>query len=173
MRAKTVNFQRGLDPKEALEIGNENLRQFHKDMDNGNFLAPLHILMDGLERGYISDKEADEFIIGAVRTSAPRYWEWTKWFEDTRNIYWSEFNESLNINFTLPDFKRIKTWIGKITEHDGGYWFKMRTSSTDKNGNGYGIETENVFSDDDYAFTSKFILNQINRVFTETVRNID
>ena len=173
MRAKTVNFQRGLDPKEALSIGNENLRKFHKALDDGNFELSLDILMNGLEGEYISDQEADEFITGGVRIFAPSYWKWTEWFYETKNIYWSKFNESLNINFTLPDFKGIKTWIGKITDAEGNYYYKMRTYSSDKNGKEYGIAEDNVFELDDYMFTTKFILKQINKVFTSTVQNID
>jgi hypothetical protein len=30
MRAKTVNFERGIDPKDALEIGDKEAREFIK-----------------------------------------------------------------------------------------------------------------------------------------------
>jgi len=175
MRAKPVNFERGLDPKEALAIGNENLRKFKKALDEGDFGISLDLLMNGLEGEYFSDADADEFITGGIRDLdfTYNYWEWPKWFYETKNIYWSKFNESLNINFSLPDFKRIKTWIGKITDAEGNYYYKMRTSSTDKNGSSYGISEENVFEVDDYMFTTRSILKQINKVFTSTVQNID
>jgi hypothetical protein len=181
MRARLVNFQRGLDPKEALDLGNKNLRKFRKDLQSGNYTEPLNILIDGLENGYISDEETDEFLTGGIINNARIDYYWPGFFRDTKNIYWSKGNESLNINFVLPDFKRIKTWIGKmylkpgaqINFKDSDYYYKMRTSSTDKSGKGYGISEENTFEKDDYAFTVKFIISQINKVYKATLINIE
>jgi hypothetical protein len=172
MRAKTVNFERGLDPKEALDLGNKDLHDFRRAYREGNYKFPLDTIMDLLESGAISNKEADDFITDGIKNHSPKSWQWITWFENTRNIYWSDTNESINITFTLPDFKRIKTWIGKI-HFKGVYFFKMRTISTNKNGKGYGISEQNVFDEADYMFNIVFITKQINKVFIETARNID
>jgi len=178
MRAKTVNFERGIDPKDSLQIGNAKLRKFKEDLRSKNFLAPYDNLVDLLEEGFISDKDAEEFIIGGVKEYAPKHYrlseesEWVEAFLKTNNIYWSKFDESLNINFVLPNLKRINTWIGKISTAEGHIVFRMKTGSYSPEGNDYDIKEANIFYYNDEVFCVKYLLKQIDRVVSSTNINI-
>jgi len=173
MRAKTVNFERGIDPKDSLQIGNVQLRKFKEDLRNKNFLATYDNLVDLLEGGFISDKDAEEFIVGGVKEYAPKHFEWVEAFMETNNIYWSKFDESLNINFVLPNFKRINTWIGKISTAEGHIVFRMKTGSYSPEGKDYDIKEANVFYYNDELFGVRYLLKQIDRVIASTNINIE
>jgi hypothetical protein len=171
LRAKTVSFHRGLDPKDSMGIGYAGRRKFLKDIESGYFFGSLEVLMEGLEIGYISEEEADHYLTNGISENAPKSWQWTEGFRKTREIYWNSFEKSLNIDFYLPDYKKIRTWVGKI-HFNGVYYFKMRTTCTDSRGLGYKFQQENIFEPDDYAFTIKFIMSQINKVLAESIKNI-
>lgn len=173
MRAKTVDFQRGLDPKDSLSLGNENLRKFRKSLAKKDFLVPWDNMIDLIEAGMITDEDAKEFIVGAIKEYAPKHIDWLPSFIETANIYWDKFDESLNISFSLPDSKKIQTWIGKISTAEGHIVFKMKTGAYSPDNKDYDIKESNIFYYNDELFGIKFFIRQTSRVIATIRINLD
>ena len=67
MRAKTVNFERGKDPKEVLEIGNKNLRDFnHMFKSKQCYSEPMQPMILGLLEGSVKELDAVKFVEKAI-----------------------------------------------------------------------------------------------------------
>jgi hypothetical protein len=180
MRAKSIGFQRGLDPMDQLNIGRVSLRQFREAEGNRDYNIPLGIIMSVLEDGSVSEEEIKKFIIFGIRQNInrrPLYISWYSDFFKTCKVIWDPILSSLKISFTnrLPKSVLFSTYITKEYHeaNDHQWYFRILTASFNEHHSEYGMNEEHLIQDDDQVSFVRFLINQINRVAIETYKNID
>jgi len=187
MRAKTVNFERGQDPKDALGIGKEEAREFRKALKSDDtFRIPvISNIINGLTDGFISIAEAERFIRKSIgEYDKYRKLIWYDWMYDDGEIFWDKHSESLVIKFPMPNNEKsdiiqereIRTTIAKSMSKVNGEMIKTRIlAKVEDPATGYTEEhfdKDNWFMPTDQTLKMAFIINTINSVVTETIHNL-
>lgn len=195
MRARTVNenirFERGQDPKDALQVGYENARIFRKALREKDYFAPvLQPMLDGLKEGSIKIKEVDDFIFTAVIAyNDKKRLAWYNWFINTFHISWDENRDELVITFEMPeiDFFQITKYrkvICRMGEsetfvHDRHYIIntKLRIVGWDPDTDSTDIDEvfheTNMFYPGDEVFKMPAVIHNINKVVETAIKNMD
>lgn len=185
MRAKKVEFKRGVDPKEALNIGNKKLRDFKRAIDADFYFMSLTPVMELLQEGAIGDKEINYLIkegFTKFAEEAKNHYGGEKliWMSDffaDNNIFWNAQNETLYIIFRPKNLMRIGKFQTRIAEskslHSNGNAYKVVSESFFIDGKETGIMESNFFQKDDEVFTLKFVIKQISENYWNTLRNIE
>lgn len=183
MRAKTVNFERGLNPKDALEIGNENARDFKKAIAEKNYFGThLQTMIDGLKEGSIKEKDVKVFVYEAISSyDSNRNLLWHEWFEKTGLIFWRKDVEKFIITFDLPhdsfwgDLK-IQSEISEVISTQMGKMFEINTVLQSKKPDEDLVEEHfhqnNAFIPKFDLFTIRSVIQQISRVVEATIKEI-
>ena len=185
MRAKTVEFERGRDPKDALSIGNERLRQFRRFVKDKKWFAPMQTMIDGLMEGAIPEKEAVDFVERAiVHYDTRKSLIWYKDFEETGNVFWNKQNDNLSIIFEMPevDFLNITKYRKVYSEilrnesfiHDRTYQIHSWLKITQDDGEVEELfQQHNLFYPYDTSFKMSNVIHQINKVVEDTIKYTD
>jgi len=182
VRAKTVNFERGMDPRDSMGIGDPDARKFMEAFRDKDYFAPvLESMLNGLKKGSIKEENAVRFTHGAVlKAEAKQRFAWYEWFKESGLMFWSPKSKEFIITFDLPDIDFLDlTKYRKIR-------CKISTGTI-----GYGIESflqvqtsgeefveeifhhDNIFMGSDPIFTLAFVLKSISTVVETTIKNMD
>lgn len=189
MRAKSVNevkFERGQNPKDSMELGNENLRKFNKALNSRNYFAPvLEPMLDGLKEGSIKERDAVRFIDGAFAKYHPRRnLIWYDWWTDSGHAYWDNDLNRFFITFDLPeidflDITKYRKLICILMEsenwvHDRHYLINSRMRIEDSPGPDVEetFAETNMFYPDDPVFKIPALIHNINKVVETTIKNM-
>ena len=186
MRAKTINFERGKDPKDALEIGNKNARYFRKALKSDNVynIPVLSNMIDGLAEGSITIAEAERFVRKAISDyDKKQKLLWYDWMYDGE-VFWDKYGEQLVIKFPMPNNEllevdreiEIRATIAKSMSEENGEMFKSRVLAKVKDPDlDYAEEhfdQDNWFDPDDLHFGMGFIINKIRSVVENVIKNL-
>lgn len=185
MRAKQVDFERGLDLKDALEIGNLEAREFRKALHNKEFFVPvLENMINGLEEGFVSEDQAIKFLDGAInKFDKEKKLLWYDWFHDTwNNAYWNTNYDKWIISVDIPDNdlgqeRKIICEISKTINEDKKFSvYKVRGFARIKNPEEDftedHFEKENIFHLGDELFTLIWPIKVISRVLETVIKNL-
>jgi hypothetical protein len=189
MRAQTVNFERGLDPKDSLEIGNKNAREFRKALREKDYFSPaLQNMIIGLREKSVSEKDAIKFLDGAINKYDKDRGQtiiWYDWYHDSwNNAYWNTNYDKFIITIEMPDNEKLEMEqdrkviceINETLSGDHGQMFQIRTYAHIKNdfGNFYEdhFEKENVFFPNDGAFNLLWTCRLINHVVETAIKEL-
>jgi hypothetical protein len=193
MRAKTVyeniNFERGIDPKDSLEIGDKEAREFKKALRGKDYFAPvLANMINGLVKKTVSEKEAIRFVDGAIDKfdkSKNQKLLWYEWYQDSwNNAYWNTDHDKFIIKVEMPDNelfdmdqdRKVICEISPILSSEFGDMFKIRSFAKIKNEYENFYETpfykENVFLPNDDAFTLLWACRSINYVVETVIKEL-
>ena len=185
MRAKTVEFERGRDPKDTLELGNKNLRYLNKITREKKWFAPLQPVINGLMEGSIPEKDAVNFIERAiVHYDTRKGLVWYEWFEESGNVFWDKQSEKMFITFEMPenetsvgDTEYLKIYCDLLQNesfiHDQTYQIHSWLWLTNLSGNGEEHFAESrLFYPDDEHFKMSVAINIISKVVEDTIKNI-
>jgi len=184
MRAQTVNFERGQDPKDALSIGNRNARNFKKALKNRDYLGRyLETMINGLTEGSIPEKDAINFIEGAIMEfHAKRHILWKDWYFENGFSFWGSDIDKFIITFDLPEdsdhwgFLKIRSEIYESESGLAGKIFEIDTVLQSEKVGEEAIEEHfhqnNVFPPGDHSFHMKFVIKQISEVVEATIKNM-
>lgn len=175
MRAKTVNFERGKDPKTSMEIGNQNLRNVKYALENEDWKAPaLQSMIDGLEEGSVNPSLADELIDRSIRdVVAGHSLLWYEWYDEDHISYWNTDSEEYIIEIDPPGFFEDLKIICKILSIKSFQDFEFKIEAYCDIDNTKHFEQEHVFEKNDEAFDIRYVINDISRVAEATVKNIE
>ncbi len=185
MRAQTVNFERGLDPKDSLEIGNKEGREFRIALRNKNYFAPvLENMINGLEQGFVSEEYAIKFTDGAIeRFDKHSKLLWIDWYHDTgNNAYWNSNSGKWIISVDIPvnDLELERKIICEISQSFNKEKkfsiYKVRgfarIKSLEEDFPEDHFEKENVFYPGDELFTLMWSIKVISRVIETVIKNL-
>lgn len=183
MRAKKVQFQRGADPKDTLDIGNKKLRAFLRDLEEGNYFGSLTPVMELLEEGAIGHDEINEFIIKGIINYASDMGRritvsWQSDFLEYHNIFWEARDQVLYIIFNSDEISRVNKYITRISKirsadsQRNAYKVITESHSSSIGRMETGIGESNFFDYKDDYFTLKFVIKQISKVFFHTIENL-
>lgn len=182
MRAKSVSFERGKDPKDTLEIGNKNLRIFNKMLKNKLWFAPLQPVINGLTEGSIPESDLEKFIERAIiHFDTKKSLSWYDWFIENGNVFWDNQGEVLIITFDMPDndyfesrrvyceILRSENWIlaAHYTIHS---YLKTINEEWEED---RLFHQSNLYYSDDENFKMSSAINQISRVVEDAIKNLD
>lgn len=174
MRAKTINFERGKDPKTSMDIGNKNLRNVKKALENENWVVPaLQSMIDGLEEGSVKPSMADDLMHESIRDVVSGYsLLWYEWFVEDSASYWNTNSKEYIIEMNPTGFSIDLRIICKLLSIKSlqDYEYKIEVYC-DIDGTKH-FEQEHVFEKDDPAFDIRYVINDIGRVAEATVKNI-
>lgn len=182
MRAKSVSFERGRDPKDTLEIGNKNLRYLNTMFRKKRWFAPLQPIIAGLSEGSIPEKEVVKFIErGIIHYDTRKSLLWYDWFMEDGNIFWDNQEERLMITFEIPgndyfeyrkvycEFLRSENFV-----HGNHYIIHSWLKATQENGESETLfDQSNLFFVDDREFKLSLAINQMSRVVEDTIKSLD
>jgi hypothetical protein len=195
MRAKTINFERGLDPKDALEIGDKEAREFRKALRYEDYFYPvLKNMINGLKKKTVNEKEAINFVNGGINEF--NIWrnkkyknslgpDWYQWYKETRNnAYWNTDHDKFIITIQMPDNEKLNMdqdrkiicEISPTFSQINGEIFRIRSYAHIKNNfeNFYEdhFEKENVFLQHDESFTLLWACKMINSVVETVIKEL-
>ena len=187
MRAQTVNFERGKEPKDALGIGNKNARTFNKALHEKDYFAPvLENMLEGLNEGSVLEKDAVKFVHGAIsKADVKQKFAWYDWFYDEGLLFWNSQGEEFIITFDLPEIKflnitkyrKIRCKILKNEFSHGNYDYEissfLQVQSDEEELVEEVFHQNNVFPLDDDIFTMAFVCKSISSVVEATIKNMD
>jgi hypothetical protein len=194
LRAKKINeikFERGQDPKDALNVGYENARIFNKTVREKDYFAPvLEPMLNGLKEGSIKIKDADDFIFTSIIVyNDKKHLVWYNWFINTSHIFWDENRDELVITFDMPeiDFFQItkdRKIICRMGEsetfvHDRHYIIntKLKVTDWDPDSDTHDIDEvfheTNMFYSGDEVFKMPALIHNINKVVETAIKNMD
>lgn len=184
MRAKTVNFERGLDPKDSLEIGNKNIRSFRNVLNEKDYLSPhLQTMILGLTEGSIQEKDAIQFVEGAIKYyDKNRELLWYDWYFDNGYCFWAKDVQKFVITFSLPEddywgVLNIRTEIfeskslqyaSPVFESNSILYSHNFTNQRRAD----HFHQNHMFHPDDPVFKMGVIINQITRVVEASIKNM-
>ena len=189
MKAKTVNFKRGLDPKDVLEIGNKEVREFRIALMKKEYFYPvLQNMIRGLKNGSILEKDAIKFVSGAINKfykSKNKRFLWQDWYNNSlNNSYWNSNNDKFIIQIELPQ----NTLLDKFPEGkvicelsdsfsvDFGDMFRIKVFASIKNNDeGYfenHFRKENIFDSNDYFFSMDWVCKLINTTVETVIKEL-
>lgn len=184
---ESVNFERGLDPKDALEIGNKEVREFRKALksDKTYNIPVISNMIDGLINGSVTIAEAERFVRKSIGDYDKRQkLLWYDWMYDDGEIFWDKYGEQLVIKFPMPNMEsmdiereiEIRATIAKSMSEKYGEMFKTRVLAKVR---GLDIEyteehfdQDNWFEPDDLHFGMGFVINIIRSVVNTTIKNL-
>jgi len=189
MRAKTINFERGLDPKDALEIGNKNAREFRQALQEKSYFShALKNMIIGLQEKSITEKDAIKFVDGAIDKfdkSRGQNILWYEWYHDSwNNAYWNTNYDKFIITIEMPANEKLEMdqdrkvicEISETLSGDHGQMFKMRAYAHIKNDfeDFYEdhFEKENVFFPNDDSFSMLWACRLINYVVETVIKEL-
>jgi len=187
MRAQTVNFERGLEPKDSLGIGDKNARTFNKALHEKDYFAPvLENMLNGLNEGSVLDKDAVQFVHEAIsKANVKQKFAWYDWFYDNGLLFWNPHGEEFIITFDLPEIKflnitkyrKIRCKILKDELSHGNYDYEISTFLQVQSDEEEFVEEvfhqNNVFPLNDNIFTMAFVCKSISKVVESTIKNTD
>lgn len=185
MRAKTINFERGKDPKDTLEIGNKNVRDFRKALKEKDYLgAHLQTMILGLTEGSIPEKDAIQFVEGAIR-----YYDknkellWYDWYFENGYCFWAKDVHKFVITFEMPeddywgDLKvRTEIFESKSLQYESPIFESntvLQSINLTNNIRDQHFQQNHMFYSDDQFFKMGIIINQISRVVETTIKEMD
>ena len=186
MRAK---FIRGQDPKVAMGLGDEDLREFSKALADRNFYAPvLDFMINGLTSGSIKERDAVRFVKGGIVKHYPRkILLWYNWYNNFNHTFWADDIKKFIITFNLPEID----FHGDITARTLRCEFnEMLDAGFSNSGKHYEITSflqvhelkndtyedhfhqHNVFYPEDPGFNMNFVVSSISRVVDAAIKNM-
>ena len=186
MKAK---FVRGQDPKDALGIGDEDLRKFNKALGERDYYASvLDSMIDGLTSGSIKERDAIRFVEGGIAKHYPRRTLlWFKWYNDFNHTFWGEDIEKFIITFNLPDIEfhgdvtnrtlrcEINKFVNEGAEppenhYEISSWIQVSQLGDETSEAHFHIN--NVFYPDDSQFNMHWVVNSISRTIEAAIKNM-
>lgn len=181
--SESLEFERGQDPKDALSIGNRNARKFRKVLKEKDYLgAHLETMLDGLKEGSISEREAEQFVYGAISAfDEIRHLLWYDWFYEDPIVFWGSDVEKFIITFGLPEDQfwgdlNIRCEIFEESKSKNFQRHYEITSVLQSQKPGESTEEHfhqnNMFLTTDNIFSMKSAINQISRVVEATIKNM-
>jgi len=185
MRAQTVNFERGLNPKDALEIGRKNARDFRKALQEKDYRGEGHLqnMINGLTEGSIPEDEAIKFIEnGIIHFNTKRSLHWYEWFSKDGYCFWGSDVDKFIITFDMPDFdyfgqslwRKIRCEIFEVESlQDWRYEIDTKLQVEGENNSMREIFPQNnVFPANDPVFKLGTVVHSISRVVENAIRNL-
>ena len=118
-----------MDPKDALGIGDEDLRKFKRALNQRHYYAHvLDSMIDGLISGSVKEADAVRFVQGGIAKPYPRRTlRWHKWYNESNHTFWGDDVKKFIITFSIPDIqflnitkkRTIRCELNKI--YDAGF----------------------------------------------------